>query len=120
MILLKSLNSCNLLESPDILWLALGYLLALQEKWCKTGDMVIISQLQASEKTAQDVSHKVQELVFKLGDIKDPISGEMVVGPDYRGEMEQVARLYGNREDNFNYKVTNNMKCRIDVSVSVS
>ena len=25
-----------------------------------------------------------QETVFKLGDIKDPISGEMVVGPNYR------------------------------------
>ena len=84
-------------------------LLALQEKWCKTGDMVIISQLQQSEKTAKDVTHKVQELVFKLGDIKDPISGEMVVGPDYRRQMEEVARLYGNKEDNFNYKVPYNM-----------
>jgi len=73
-------------------------------KLCKTGDMVIIGQLGIGEKKVKDVTHKVQDMVFKLGDIKDPISGEMVVGPDYREEMKEIARLYGDKKENFKYE----------------
>ena len=49
---------------------------------CKTGDLVIISKLDKTEK--REITHCVTERVFRLGDIRDPISGEMVVGTQYR------------------------------------
>lgn len=44
--------------------------------------------------------------MFKLGDVKDPISGEMVVGPDYRKEMQEIAKLYGAQDENFKYEAS--------------
>jgi len=79
------------------------YLAENEEKSVKTGDMVIIRTLEGAEKKTRDVTHRVQETVFKLGDIKDPISGEMVVGPNYREELLEVARQYGANEENFKY-----------------
>jgi hypothetical protein len=32
----------------------------------------------------------VKERIFKLGDIRDPISGELVVAKEYRNQMDQV------------------------------
>jgi small subunit ribosomal protein S17 len=75
-----------------------------EEKSVKTGDMVIIRALGGGEKKTRDVTHRVQETVFKLGDIKDPISGEMVVGPNYREELKEVARQYGSNKENFDYE----------------
>ena len=51
-------------------------------KSCKTGDLVIISKLDKPEK--REITHCVTERVFRLGDVRDPISGEMVVGTRYR------------------------------------
>ena len=61
----------------------------------KTGDMVIIRTLEGGEKKTRDVTHRIQETVFKLGDVRDPISGEMVVGPNYR---ESFWKLLDNTE----------------------
>ena len=72
----------------------------------KTGDMVIIRTLEGGEKKTRDVTHRIQETVFKLGDVRDPISGEMVVGPNYREELLEVARQYGANEENFKYEVS--------------
>jgi len=80
------------------------YLAENEEKSVKTGDMVIIRTLEQGEKKTRDVTHRVQETVFKLGDVKDPISGEMVVGPNYREELLEVARQYGANEENFKYE----------------
>jgi len=80
------------------------YLASNEERTVKTGDMVVIKTLARSERKYADVDHTVQETVFKLGDIKDPISGEMVVGPNYREELMNVARQYGANEDNFKYE----------------
>jgi hypothetical protein len=38
----------------------------------------------------KEITHEVRELVFKLGDIRDPISGELVVAKEYRKQMDQV------------------------------
>ena len=70
----------------------------------KTGDMVIIRTLEGGEKKTRDVTHRIQETVFKLGDVRDPISGEMVVGRNYREELLEVARQYGAAEENFKYE----------------
>jgi small subunit ribosomal protein S17 len=69
---------------------------------CKTGDLVLIQKLAKQDK--KEITHSVAELVTRLGDVKDPISGEMVVGPDYRKEMLEEAKLYGADKENFNYK----------------
>ena len=69
---------------------------------CKTGDLVIIQKLTKQEK--KEITHSVTELVTRLGDVKDPISGEMVVGPEYRKDMLEDAKLYGANEDNFKYE----------------
>ena len=52
------------------------------ENLCKTGDLVIIKQLEKPEK--KEITHTVTERIFRLGDVQDPISGEMVVGTQYR------------------------------------
>ena len=49
---------------------------------CKTGDLVIITKLAKPEK--KEITHTVTERIFRLGDVQDPISGEMVVGTQYR------------------------------------
>ena len=69
---------------------------------CKTGDLVIIQKLSKQDK--KEITHSVTELVTRLGDVRDPITGEMVVGPEYRKEMLEEAKLYGAEKDNFNYK----------------
>ena len=71
-------------------------------KGCKTGDLVIIQKLAKQDK--KEITHSVTELVTRLGDVKDPISGEMVVGTEYRKNMLEQARLYGAEEDNFKYE----------------
>jgi len=75
-----------------------------KEKTCKTGDMVIIRGLEEEEKKFADITHAVQEMVFQLGDVRDPISGEMVVGPDYRRELQETAASYGAQGGNFVYE----------------
>ena len=52
---------------------------------CKTGDLVIIQKLDKPEK--KEITHSVTERVFRLGDVQDPISGEMVVGTQYRSVL---------------------------------
>ena len=60
-----------------------------RENLCKTGDMVIITKLQKPEK--KEITHSVTERIFRLGDVQDPISGEMVVGTQYRFVMLTVS-----------------------------
>ena len=57
------------------------------ENLCKTGDLVIIKKLEKPEK--KEITHSVTERIFRLGDVKDPISGEMVVGTQYRSVSTQ-------------------------------
>jgi hypothetical protein len=35
----------------------------------------------------------VRERIFKLGDIRDPISGELVVAKEYRRQMDEVTTV---------------------------
>lgn len=70
-------------------------------KACKAGDVVIIQRLEQQAK--KEITHEVKELVFKLGDIRDPISGELVVAKEYRKQMDEIAELYGATHKNFDY-----------------
>ena len=88
---------------------------------CKTGDLVIIKKLEKPEK--KEITHTVTERIFRLGDVQDPISGEMVVGTQYRfvtthqnfpwrsntlfccrSDLLEEARLYGADISNFDYE----------------
>ena len=89
---------------------------------CKTGDLVIIKKLEKPEK--KEITHTVTERIFRLGDVQDPISGEMVVGTQYRfckhselslngwrsnlfccrSDLLEEAKLYGADINNFDYE----------------
>eukprot|EP00088_Acartia_fossae_P026398 TRINITY_DN27201_c0_g1_i1.p1 TRINITY_DN27201_c0_g1~~TRINITY_DN27201_c0_g1_i1.p1 ORF type:complete len:163 (-),score=37.58 TRINITY_DN27201_c0_g1_i1:131-619(-) len=69
-------------------------------KESKTGDVVIIQKLE--KQTKKDITHHVSQTVFKLGDVKDPISGEYVVGSEYRNRRDKIDELYG-ATGNFKY-----------------
>ena len=53
---------------------------------------------------ANDVLFQLERVVFSLGDVKDPISGKYVSADQYREEMEEIARAYGQEELNFDYE----------------
>ena len=46
----------------------------------------------------------LNDMSYRLGDVKDPISGEMVVGTDYRKDLLEEAKLYGADINNFDYE----------------
>ena len=50
------------------------------------------------------VTHNVIEKIYSLGDVKDPITGKMVVGEHYRDHIERTGKLYGEVEDTNNEK----------------
>ncbi|XP_017469426.1 PREDICTED: 28S ribosomal protein S17, mitochondrial [Rhagoletis zephyria] len=72
------------------------------EKVCKTGDVVLISELP--QRLTRLISHKVEKVVYPLGDITDPLSGKKVVVGKYRDEIEEANRLYGKSEKAFDYE----------------
>ena len=60
---------------------------------CQEGDTVLIKR--ADNVGINDVDFEVTEVIFKLGDVKDPVSGEHVVGDMYRKQMAEIAEAYG-------------------------
>ena len=70
-------------------------------KECQTGDTVIIKTLEKQWK--KDITHQVQERLYKLGDMQDPVSGQMVVTNRYRERQKEMAKIYGENEDGFDY-----------------
>ena len=54
-----------------------------------------------TEKKPKGVTHKVLELVHKLGDIRDPITGKHVVVDRYRDE---VKRQFGWKTFRFSFR----------------
>lgn len=56
------------------------------------------------QKLTRLITHSVQEVVYPLGDITDPITGEKVVVGKYRAEVEAANQLYGKRKDAFDYE----------------
>ena len=63
--------------------------------------MVLIEQLP--EKMTKLITHKVKEIVYRLGDIKDPLTGEKVVVGKFRGQIEKVTDVYGKLPTAFDY-----------------
>ncbi|XP_066584577.1 small ribosomal subunit protein uS17m [Prorops nasuta] len=70
-------------------------------KLCKTGDTVLIRTLP--EQLTRVITHEVVEVVYKCGDVIDPISGKHVVAGKYRDEIKEANELYGQLESSFDY-----------------
>lgn len=71
------------------------------EKRCKVGDTVLVKELP--EKLTRLITHSVQEVVFSFGDITDPISGQKVVVGQYRDDILEANRSFGQSPNAFNY-----------------
>lgn len=50
------------------------------------------------------ITHKVEKIVFPLGDITDPITGKKVVVGKYRDEIEEANKLFGKKETAYDYE----------------
>ncbi|KAJ8929192.1 hypothetical protein NQ314_018141 [Rhamnusium bicolor] len=72
------------------------------EKLCKTGDIAIIELLP--EKLTRLITHKVKEVVYKFGDVTDPLTGKKVIVGRYRENIDAVNKVYGEREKAFRYE----------------
>ena len=52
------------------------------------------------------ITHTVMEILYSFGDVKDPVTGEMVVAERYRKDSDKSAKLYGETdelEEKFSY-----------------
>lgn len=71
-------------------------------KLCKAGDVVLVKELP--EKLTRQVTHSIENIVFKYGDIVDPITGKNCVVGKYRDQIEAANQLYGKADSAFDYK----------------
>ena len=51
----------------------------------------------------KDLTHEIIEVIYKMGDVVDPLKNEPVVGDRYRSEIERTAELYGKSNSDFDY-----------------
>lgn len=69
---------------------------------CKVGDTVLVKELPA--KLTRLITHSVEEVVFRFGDITDPISGKPVVVGEYRDHIAEANRTFGQSPQAFDYE----------------
>lgn len=72
------------------------------EKKVKSGDIVLVRELD--EKKTTLITHAVEKIVYKLGDIVDPVTNKPVVGDEYRDIINERNELYGKVENAFDYE----------------
>lgn len=70
-------------------------------KLCKTGDIVLVRELP--KKLTKLITFSLEEVVYPLGDITDPITGKQVVVGSYRDDVEEANKLYGKSDRAFDY-----------------
>lgn len=71
------------------------------EKKVKTGDIVLVRQLP--EKKTTLITHSVEKIIYKLGDVIDPVTNKPVVVDTYRDVIEEKNKLYGKVDTAFDY-----------------
>ncbi|XP_012225657.1 small ribosomal subunit protein uS17m [Linepithema humile] len=71
------------------------------KKLCKTGDVILIKTLP--EKLTRLITHEVVEVVYPLGDVTDPVTGKKVVMSQYREDIEETSKLFGQADSAFDY-----------------
>lgn len=52
----------------------------------------------------KDVTHSLKDILYKLGDVQDPVTKDSVVSDRYRWQMERTAQLYGKSGCEFDYE----------------
>lgn len=50
------------------------------------------------------ITHKVEKVVYPMGDITDPITGKKCIVGQYREQIEETNKLYGKRSTAFDYE----------------
>jgi small subunit ribosomal protein S17 len=63
---------------------------------------VLIKELP--EKITTLITHKIEEIVFPLGDVTDPVTGKKCVVSKYREQIDEEMELYGKNPNAFDYK----------------
>ncbi|XP_013781577.1 28S ribosomal protein S17, mitochondrial-like [Limulus polyphemus] len=63
------------------------------EEKCKPGDYVLIREL--SEPISLKVKHKVEKIVYELGNIIDPITGQRCFGKEFIEDIDRESELFG-------------------------
>ncbi|KAK8739942.1 hypothetical protein OTU49_003275 [Cherax quadricarinatus] len=74
------------------------------EQQCKDGDIVLIKELP--EKMTKAITHSLVKMIYKYGDVVDPISGKKVVLNKFRDQVSKRNEMFGVAEDGsggFNY-----------------
>lgn len=72
------------------------------KKICKVGDIVLIRELP--QKITKLITHKVEEVLFKCGDVIDPLTEKPVVAFQYRDEIDDIIDQFGRVPSAFDYK----------------
>ncbi|CAO1338990.1 unnamed protein product [Diamesa serratosioi] len=70
-------------------------------KKCKSGDIVLIKELP--QKLTNLITHSIEEIVFLLGDVQDPVTGKKVIVGKYRDQIKEANKYYGSSPNNFDY-----------------
>lgn len=68
----------------------------------KSGDIVVVRQLP--EKKTTLITHSIEKILYRLGDVTDPITQKSVVGTEYRDDINARNKLYGEVKTAFDYK----------------
>lgn len=56
------------------------------------------------EKLTRQITHSIEKVVFKYGDIVDPITGKNVVVSKYRDQIAAANELFGKSDSGFDYE----------------
>lgn len=56
------------------------------------------------QKLTRLITHSLDEIVFPMGDVMDPITGKMVTAGKYREDIEDANKLYGKSKEAFDYE----------------
>ncbi|XP_042225229.1 28S ribosomal protein S17, mitochondrial-like [Homarus americanus] len=74
-----------------------SYFIHDPEEQCKVGDVVLIKELP--EKMTKLISHSLVKMVYKFGDVTDPITGKKVYNHHYRDQLKEYNEMFGVAED---------------------
>lgn len=55
------------------------------------------------QKLTKIITHSIEEIVFPLGDVTDPITGKKCVVGRYREQIEEANKLFGKAPNAFDY-----------------
>ena len=72
------------------------------EKLCKVGDIALIELLE--KQMTREITHKVLQVIYPMGDVTCPITQKLCIGPEFRDDIDRRDELWGKNEHAFDYK----------------